>query len=148
MTAREILWLLRAVSTLPAVGLIGLFLGPVTPAIERLGLSDGQAHILAFFCVTSAVLMLWPKTSRWGLALAVFAASGLIEIAQASTGRGPEFMDLAANAVGIAMSLGALALVKGALRASTLAIRRLGRREPIPARSTITPHLFRSALKP
>lgn len=147
MTARETLWLLRAVSILPAVGLIGLFLGPVTPAIERLGLSDSHAHILAFFCVTSAVLMLWPRHPRWGLALAVFAASGSIEVAQAFTGRGPEFMDLGANAVGISMSLVAVVLVQVALHASKPAIRRLGRRQRIPRHLTVTAHPFRPALK-
>ncbi|WP_157072331.1 VanZ family protein [Brevundimonas bacteroides] len=140
MTTREIIWLLRAVSLLPASALVGLFLGPVTPVVERLGLSDSQSHALAFFTVMSGLLILWPRQQVWILALVAFAVGGAIELAQGFTGRGPSFADLAANAVGISMGVFIFIVVHRAIKVGNHIVRRMSHPPSValPSRLRIT----------
>lgn len=114
MNANGILWGLRALSVIAAVVLAVLFLGPFTPLLDVLRVSDLQAHAAIFFSVTAVLLMLWPRQPGVVLASAVFAASAALEIAQGFTGRGPSLADLAANASGIVIGLFAVLLVRSA----------------------------------
>lgn len=107
LTGRLAVWIdrlrpwLRAGTTVGAVMLIGLMLGPFQGLERRVGMTDVLAHAVGFAIITVAILLNLPRLGRLpaaGLALALGIA---IEGLQAMLGRSASLPDLLADLVGI-----------------------------------------------
>jgi VanZ family protein len=83
-----------------AVGAV-LLLGPFQGAERLIGLSDKEAHAIAFFCLTAAALLAAPRIRRNDLALVVIALGASSEVAQTLVGRNGGVDDLLADCVGV-----------------------------------------------
>lgn len=100
--------LLRIIQLVFALGLIGvsvLMLGPFQGMEEHLGLSDKEAHAMAFYTLTTGLFLCAPRSRRTDLALAVFGFGALIEIVQGAVGRSMSLWDLMADGAGVAAAL-------------------------------------------
>lgn len=107
LTGRLAVWIdrlrpwLRAGTTLGALALIALMLGPFQGLERRVGMTDVLAHAVGFAIITAAILLNLPRLGRLpaaGLALALGIA---IEGLQAMLGRSASLADLLADLVGI-----------------------------------------------
>lgn len=93
--------LARAGTTLGALALIALMLGPFQGLERRVGMTDVLAHAVGFAIITAAILLNLPRLGRLpaaGLALGLGVA---IEGLQAMLGRSASLPDLLADLVGI-----------------------------------------------
>ena len=70
-------------------------------AESRFGLSDKEAHALAFYTFTVIAFLACPRNRRADLALAAVALGAGAELAQWATGRDASWGDLAADSVGV-----------------------------------------------
>jgi len=92
----------RAVMAVGSLCAAALMLLPMFQgAEEHLGLTDKQAHALAFYIFTLCAFMALPRMRRSDLALAALGLGAAAEVAQLATGRSASFLDLSADAVGI-----------------------------------------------
>lgn len=94
---------LRAGTTLGALALIGLMLGPFQGMEQRVGMTDVLAHAVGFVIITAAILLNLPRLGRLPAAGLALALGGGIELLQAGLGRSASLPDLAADLVGIAL---------------------------------------------
>lgn len=92
----------RAVLGLGAVCLAGLMLAPAFQGAERyFGLTDSEAHAIAFYGLTVLTILAAPRMRRNDLALAMVAIGAAMEVAQSFTGRDASFSDLFADSIGV-----------------------------------------------
>lgn len=70
-------------------------------AEQGLGLTDKQAHIVAFYIFTVSAFMAAPRARRTDLAMVALALGAAAEVAQLITGRSASFLDLSADAAGV-----------------------------------------------
>jgi VanZ family protein len=93
--------------TLLAAGLLlvgTLLFGPFQGAEAVFYLTDKQAHVLAFFALTTLSLAAAPRIRRGDLALVIVALAGATEIAQACVGRDGNVADMAADSIGVLLA--------------------------------------------
>jgi len=92
----------RAVLVMGSLAAAVLMLLPVFQGAEQyVGLTDKQAHALAFYAFTVCAFLAMPRMRRRDLALAVLAMGAAAEVAQIVTGRSASVIDLSADAVGV-----------------------------------------------
>ena len=92
----------RGAVVVGGMGVALLMLAPMFQGAEQMfGLTDKQAHGLAFYVATLTAMLSLPRMRRTDLALAMLALGAAAEMAQAITGRSASFTDLSADAVGI-----------------------------------------------
>jgi VanZ family protein len=96
-----LLWFARAGAALAVVALMVVMIGPFQGAEERVGVSDGVAHALAFGFITGALLLNVPRATRLQAALLALAIGVGVEFAQALSGRDADWRDVVADTVGI-----------------------------------------------
>lgn len=97
-------WITLAAQATLAVGLVAagaLMLGPFQGAERAFGLSDKEAHALAFFALTLTACLAAPRLRKDDLALAALALAGASELAQGVVGREAGVGDLVADALGV-----------------------------------------------
>ena len=82
-----------------------LVFGPFGGAEAKFGLTDKEAHALAFFGLTSFSILAAPRLRKLDIALFLVGVGGLIEIIQSLVGRDGELLDWLADSVGIALSV-------------------------------------------
>lgn len=99
----------RAATALTALGVTVIALLPGQSGPPTLIGWDKLDHAAAFAALTLLARCGWPGVGRAALALAVFAFGVAIELGQAvlASGRMASASDAAANALGIALGLGA-----------------------------------------
>ena len=103
---------LRATAFATLTAIMVLLLGPATP-IEldpSYPTGDKIAHFLAFGILLWTFGILVPKQTRIALAMSAVLVGGLVEVIQGLTGRDAEWLDLAADAAGVATALGVWAI--------------------------------------
>jgi VanZ family protein len=83
------------------VGLAVLMLGPFQGLEQIFGLSDKEAHAIAFFAVTNALFIVAPRTRRNDLAMIAATIGLALELLQGLTGRSMSLGDFIADTVGI-----------------------------------------------
>lgn len=81
-----------------------LVLGPFSQAEESLGLTDKEAHIIAFFGLTVMMQLAFPRVRRMDMALGVLLLGAMIEVAQLFTGRSASVGDWLADLIGVAVA--------------------------------------------
>ncbi|MFP1130227.1 VanZ family protein [Asticcacaulis sp. W401b] len=81
-----------------------LTLGPFQGAESQFGLSDKEAHLLAFFCLTLLLQAALPSSRRILIIVSLLGFGALIEVVQFFTGRSANVFDFTADAVGVAMA--------------------------------------------
>jgi len=82
-----------------------LVFGPFGGAEEKFGLTDKEAHALAFFGLTSLSLLAMPRLRKLDVAICLVGIGGLIEIIQSLIGRDGDIMDWLADSIGISLSV-------------------------------------------
>ncbi|MFN3806038.1 VanZ family protein [Asticcacaulis sp.] len=113
-----------------------LVLGPFQGAEEAFGLTDKEAHAIAFFALTLMLQVAMPRVRRLDIALGVLAVGALIEVLQLFTGRSASVSDWLADFVGVAFATAPsfVETARGFLRGESRPQRRAGdRRDPLKA---------------
>lgn len=82
-----------------------LVLGPFQGSEQSVGLNDKEAHVIAFFALTTLMLIALPKVRRMDIALYALTIGGGLEVAQLFTGRTFSIHDWLADAVGVSMAI-------------------------------------------
>lgn len=82
-----------------------LVFGPFGDAEARFGLTDKEAHVIAFFGLTALSLLAAPRLRKLEIAIFLVGIGGLIEIVQGLVGRDGDVMDWLADSFGVALSL-------------------------------------------
>jgi VanZ family protein len=91
--------------TLVTVVALSLMPGAMLPPVFNFW--DKAQHALGFFGLTWLALSAYPKKSPYQIGMGLLLAGGAIELAQSATGwRYGDWLDLLADAVGIAAALG------------------------------------------
>lgn len=109
LTGRLAVWIdrlrpwLRVGTTVGAVMLIALMLGPFQGLEQRVGMTDVLAHAVGFAIITAAILLNLPRLGRLSAAGLALALGLAIEMLQAQLGRSASLSDLGADLVGIAL---------------------------------------------
>ncbi len=85
--------------------LVALMLGPFQGLEAKMGMSDKQAHIVAFYGLSIALMLGLPKIRKTDVLLLLIAFGGLLEVAQTFTGRSGSLGDWAANCAGTALAV-------------------------------------------
>ncbi len=92
----------RGFLVLGSLAVAAFMLAPMFQGAEsRLGLSDKEAHALAFYLFTAVAYLAGPRVRRTDLALVAVALGACAEIAQWVTGRDASVADLAADCAGV-----------------------------------------------
>jgi VanZ family protein len=87
------------------VALVPLLLVPALQGAEAaFGLTDKQAHGLAFYLVTVTSFVAFPRMRRNDLAIAAIALGAASEAAQLITGRDAGVGDLLADVIGVSLA--------------------------------------------
>ncbi len=88
-----------------AVLVLALMPSGVAP---KFGWSSLFNHVAAFTALAGLLATGWPRLPAWAAALGLMALGGAIELFQglALFSRQPEWIDIAANGVGVALGLG------------------------------------------
>ncbi|UAL08997.1 VanZ family protein [Caulobacter segnis] len=97
----------RVTLLLGALTVAVLTLGPFQGAERLVGLSDKEAHALAFGGLLAVSFLAFPRMRRNDLALAALILGGATEIAQIIGHRDGNFLDWLADAAGILVVHGA-----------------------------------------
>jgi hypothetical protein len=95
----------KAIFAMGAVGLAILMLGPFQGLEQLFGLSDKEAHALAFYAVTNALFIVAPRTRRHDLAILAAAIGLIMELLQHFTGRDMSLGDFVADVIGITVAV-------------------------------------------
>lgn len=94
-----------AVTAVIALVIAGLTLTPsISPPPMGLALTDKAYHAIAFAALVLPVAAVFRRRLLW-IAIVAFLYGAMIEVIQPFVGRGAEWADLAANAVGILIGL-------------------------------------------
>ncbi|WKL58587.1 MULTISPECIES: VanZ family protein [Asticcacaulis] len=101
----QAIFLVRTAVVLLAVILAVLMFGPFQGREQELGLSDKEAHVLAFFVLTLLAVTAFPRVRKWDVGLACLIVAGLSEIIQMFTGRSASLYDWLADATGVVMAI-------------------------------------------
>lgn len=89
--------------TLLVVTIAILVFGPFGGAEKKFGLDDKEAHVLAFYALTSVAIWALPGVRKWDVAAACLLIGGAIEVVQRFVGRDGNLSDWIADAIGVAM---------------------------------------------
>jgi len=82
-----------------------LVFGPFGGAEQSFGLTDKEAHAIAFYVLCTLGLMAMPSVRKWDVALCCLAIGGAIEVVQANIGRDGDIFDWLADSVGVSMAI-------------------------------------------
>lgn len=102
--------LLRASAFAVLIAILVLLLGPATTMEADFPWTDKAAHFAAFGALLWTFGVLIPRQRRTTLALFALLVGGMTEFIQGWTGRDADWLDLAADAAGIAIALSLWAL--------------------------------------
>lgn len=103
----------RVSTWLIAITVMALALVPL-PRIPGLGHGDKLVHGIVFLVIALLSAVGWPRVRFAVLAAALVAFGAAIEVLQGLTGwRSAEWLDLAADAIGVIMGLGLARLIAG-----------------------------------
>lgn len=102
--AQKALLYIRICLALLTVTVAVLVLGPFSGAEQAFGLTDKEAHIIAFFVLTVMLQLAFPRVRRTDLALGVLVLGALIEVAQLFTGRSASVGDWLADLIGVSVA--------------------------------------------
>ena len=124
--AKSFLWLSRCCLTIISLAVAILVFGPFGGAEQQLGLSDKEAHALAFYVLSTLGLMAMPRIRKWDIALVCIAIGAAIEIVQTFVGRDGDIFDWLADTLGVFMAVVPMAFenVRGKLRGSNVTVSR------------------------
>ncbi|WP_168076529.1 VanZ family protein [Caulobacter sp. SSI4214] len=109
----HIVYAARLALVLGSVTVAVLTLGPFQGAESHFGLTDKEAHALAFGGLLAVSFLAFPRMRRNDLAIAALVLGAAIEVAQSFTGRDGNVADWLADAFGIVVVHGA-SLIEGA----------------------------------
>jgi hypothetical protein len=104
-TPRLLVNCFRRVAVACGIGLCVLLLGPFQGLEREFGLTDKEAHVSAFFCLTAALFAVAPKWRRLDLGLMALAFGLTIELLQGMVGRSMSVSDFVADALGVGAAL-------------------------------------------
>lgn len=119
-------FLVRMAVVLLAIVLSVLMFGPFQGREQDLGLSDKEAHVLAFFVFTLLAVTAFPRVRKWDIGLACLVIAGLSEVIQLFTGRSASLYDWMADATGVVMAIAPMTFAS--LRSQMRGDKRLRRR--------------------
>lgn len=102
--AQKALLYIRICLALLSITVAVLVLGPFSGAEQAFGLTDKEAHIIAFFALTLMLQLAFPRVRRTDLALGVLVLGALIEVAQLFTGRSASVGDWLADLIGVSVA--------------------------------------------
>jgi len=103
--AQKAVFYIRTCLVLLSVAVGILVLGPFQGAEEAFGLTDKEAHAIAFFALSVMMQLALPRVRRTDMALGLLVVGAMIEVAQLFTGRSASVYDWMADAVGVAAAL-------------------------------------------
>ncbi len=106
--AAKMTQLVRACLAVLTVTIAILVFGPFGGLEQKVGFTDKEAHVLAFYALTTLSLLALPKIRKWDVALICLAIGGLIEVVQAMVGRDGNVPDWLADAFGISLVMAPL----------------------------------------
>lgn len=92
----------QAALTLDVFVICILVFGPFQGAEAHFGLTDKEAHALAFYSLTWLSLLSAPRMRKVDIVLILMAFGAFIEVVQSLIGRDGDLFDWLADAVGIA----------------------------------------------
>ncbi|MFT4074499.1 MAG: VanZ family protein [Asticcacaulis sp.] len=108
--AHKMTWLVRSALAVLTVTIAILVFGPFGGLEQKVGFTDKEAHVLAFYALTTLSLLALPKIRKWDVALICLAIGGLIEVVQAMVGRDGNIPDWLADAFGISLVMAPLVM--------------------------------------
>jgi len=103
--AQKAVYFIRTCLILLSVAVGILVLGPFQGAEEAFGLTDKEAHAIAFFALSVMLQLALPRVRRTDMALGLLMVGALIEVAQLFTGRSASVFDWMADAAGVGAAL-------------------------------------------
>lgn len=106
--AGKITLAVRACLVVLTLSVCVLVFGPFSGGEARFGLTDKEAHSLAFFTLTAFGLAALPRVRKWDVALMALALGGLIEVIQPFVGRNGSIVDWMADSLGVALCIAPL----------------------------------------
>jgi VanZ family protein len=92
-----------------------LVFGPFGGAEEHFGLTDKEAHTLAFYTLTALGLLAMPRVRKFDVVLALMTFGALIEVVQTFIGRDGEIGDWLADSLGIGLAYAPMLFEKARL---------------------------------
>ncbi|HTN42003.1 MAG TPA: VanZ family protein [Asticcacaulis sp.] len=108
--AAKMTWLVRASLAVLTVTIAILVFGPFGGLEQKVGFSDKEAHVLAFYALTGMGLLAFPKIRKWDVALVCLAFGGVIEVVQAMVGRDGNMPDWLADGLGVSLVMAPLVM--------------------------------------
>lgn len=103
--ADKITFLIRVSLIVLALTVAILVFGPFSGAERAFGLSDKEAHILAFYGLASLSLLAMPRMRKWDVVIICLTIGGLIEVVQPLIGRSGNIFDWLADGVGVFLAV-------------------------------------------
>ncbi len=98
-------WLIRAGLMVLVLTVATLVFGPFGGDEEKFGLTDKEAHAMAFYALTALGLLAMPRLRKWDVAIFALAFGGAIEIIQPYVGRDGNLPDFLADAIGVSLAI-------------------------------------------
>lgn len=108
--ARKMTFLVRACLAILTITIAILVFGPFGGLEQKVGFTDKEAHVLAFYALTGLGLLAFPKIRKWDVALVCLAIGGLIEVGQALVGRDGNIPDWLADGLGVVLVMAPLVM--------------------------------------
>lgn len=132
--AAKITFLIRASLLVLTAAVAILVFGPFSGAEERLGLTDKESHILAFYALAALSLLAMPRMRKWDVVLICLAIGGVIEVIQPFIGRSGSILDWLADAMGVFLAVIPMMFeaARRSLRGESREWTRLRRRSDMP----------------
>jgi VanZ family protein len=113
--AARITLLVRGCLVVLTISICVLVFGPFSGDEASFGLTDKEAHVLAFYVLTALGLAGLPNLRKWDVALMCVAVGGLIEVIQPFVGRDGNIADWVADSLGVGLCIAPMLM--GSLRA-------------------------------
>ena len=104
--------LVRVVAALIVIGLLILMIGPFGSLQQSTGIWDKAAHAVAFLFIPICLAINFPFRRLSVLAGVSLAIGGIVELIQGEVGRDADWLDFAADAVGVAAAVILLILLR------------------------------------
>ncbi|HYC67114.1 VanZ family protein [Brevundimonas sp.] len=104
---------LRLVAVAILVVSLVLMLGPFGGAEAASGVSDKVAHFAVFGLILWSFGVLFRRLPRLGAALLAIGLGGMVEVVQGMVGRDADWLDLAADSLGVTAALLLWAIWRG-----------------------------------